>query len=274
MARQSNSIDTIPLMEALYTELLGLLHELTPEQWDSPTSCAGWTVKDVAAHLLDGNQRRLSICRDGHALTFAGGDLGAFLNGLNASWVEAARRLSPRLLIEMHELIGAQVLDFWKSQDPHAPAFFPVAWAGETESEMWFDCARDFTEHWHHQQQIREAAGAASLICPVYYPTVLSILMRCVPVAYAGVDAGAGTAVQITASGDAGGDWTLSRSETGWDIRPGRGAEARAAVCMEQRDLWLLFTKKLPPEEAAARATIEGDSALVRPFFLARAIMG
>jgi uncharacterized protein (TIGR03083 family) len=29
-----------------------LIHELTPEQWDTPSLCAGWTVRDVVAHLL------------------------------------------------------------------------------------------------------------------------------------------------------------------------------------------------------------------------------
>lgn len=28
------------------------LHTLTPEQWEHPSLCAGWTVKDVAAHVI------------------------------------------------------------------------------------------------------------------------------------------------------------------------------------------------------------------------------
>jgi mycothiol maleylpyruvate isomerase-like protein len=133
---------------------------------DAPTACADWTAKDLTAHLLDGNQRRLSICRDGQRVSFPGGDLGTWLNDLNASWVYAARRLSPRLLIDLHKLVGPQIIEFWRSLDPHADAFFPVAWAGESRSDVWFDCARDFTEHWHHQQQIRETS-AASLITAV-----------------------------------------------------------------------------------------------------------
>ena len=41
----------------------------------------------------------------------------------------------------------------------HGRAIFSVAWAGESESENWFDVARDYTERWHHQQQIRDAVG-------------------------------------------------------------------------------------------------------------------
>lgn len=29
-----------------------LLDELTPQQWQAPTLCAGWTVRDVVAHTI------------------------------------------------------------------------------------------------------------------------------------------------------------------------------------------------------------------------------
>ncbi|GLW27915.1 maleylpyruvate isomerase family mycothiol-dependent enzyme [Actinoplanes regularis] len=33
------------------TELAGMLAGLTPEQWDAPTLCAGWRVREVVAHI-------------------------------------------------------------------------------------------------------------------------------------------------------------------------------------------------------------------------------
>lgn len=33
-------------------DLLELLRSLTPEQWQHPTSCSGWDVRDVVAHVL------------------------------------------------------------------------------------------------------------------------------------------------------------------------------------------------------------------------------
>jgi hypothetical protein len=35
----------------------------------------------------------------------------------------------------------------------------PVSWAGPDPAPLWLDCARDFTEYWVHQQQIRDATG-------------------------------------------------------------------------------------------------------------------
>lgn len=33
-------------------DILALLRSLTPDQWETPSLCEGWRVKDVAAHLL------------------------------------------------------------------------------------------------------------------------------------------------------------------------------------------------------------------------------
>ena len=39
---------------AQLADLRALGHDLAPEEWDAPSLCAGWTVKDVFAHLLYG----------------------------------------------------------------------------------------------------------------------------------------------------------------------------------------------------------------------------
>ena len=36
--------------------LRDVLRDLTPEEWDQPSLCAGWRVRDVAAHVIVGPQ--------------------------------------------------------------------------------------------------------------------------------------------------------------------------------------------------------------------------
>ena len=48
-----------PVFVAARTELLGLLGDLSCEQWAAPTMCPGSTVRDVALHLLHDDLRRL-----------------------------------------------------------------------------------------------------------------------------------------------------------------------------------------------------------------------
>lgn len=61
------------------------------------------------------------------------------------------------MLIELTEFTTPKVVRHLKNSYPKGTALFSVGWAGETESENWFDIAREYTEKWHHQQQIREA---------------------------------------------------------------------------------------------------------------------
>jgi uncharacterized protein (TIGR03083 family) len=40
------------LARAERTDLLEFVSGLTPQQWDAPTLCAGWRVRDVVAHMI------------------------------------------------------------------------------------------------------------------------------------------------------------------------------------------------------------------------------
>ena len=123
---------TAGLFPPLHHELIDLLRGLSPADWERPTVAGRWRVRDVAAHLLDTQLRRLSLQRDGHALapgTPIGSerDLAAHLNALNAEWIAAARRLSPRVLIEMLEATAPALTALLSSLAPEGPAIFPVS---------------------------------------------------------------------------------------------------------------------------------------------------
>jgi uncharacterized damage-inducible protein DinB len=60
-------IETVHLFPLLDAKLIELLRSLSPDDWNKPTVARLWTVKDVAAHLLDGNLRMLSRARDGYS---------------------------------------------------------------------------------------------------------------------------------------------------------------------------------------------------------------
>jgi uncharacterized protein (TIGR03083 family) len=268
----------VDLFPGLHAELMTLLRGLTPGDWSRPTACALWSVKDLAAHLLDGSMRRLSFGRDGLAATpdtpiSSYADLVGYLNRLNAEWTAAARRLSPRVLIELLDFTSGPVHAFFRSLDPHAPALFPVAWAGEEASQNWFDIGREYTERWLHQQQIREAVGAAGLTARRWLHPTLDIFVRALPLAYQGVNAPVGRSVRIAIEGEAGGVWTLVRSAQGWRIFAGWEAGQAATVSLDQGAAWRLFSKGLDPESARRSLRIEGDPRLGEPVLGTLAVM-
>src|SRR5205809_7618863 len=51
----------------LHAELIALLRGLEPDDWQRPTVCALWSVRDIAARLVVDDLRRLSSHRAGHA---------------------------------------------------------------------------------------------------------------------------------------------------------------------------------------------------------------
>lgn len=272
-------IDTRPLFPKLDAELLGLLEGLEAADWQRPTACAGWSVKDLTAHILDGSLRRLSFQRDrmvppppehpitGHA------DRVAFLNRLNADWVRAARRLSPRVLIELLEVTGPEVARLVAGLDPEGEALFPVAWAGQQVSPNWFDVAREHSERWHHQQQIRDAVGAEPLLGRELFGPVLDTFVRGLPHAWRAVEAAEGAAVGLVITGEAGGSWTLLAGRRGWELLTGRAEAPAVHLEISQEAAWRLFTNGLDRETARRRVTVTGEPALARPIFGYRAVM-
>lgn len=44
--------DLMPLAEEERADLLALLSELSPDQWDAPSLCTNWRVRDVATHIV------------------------------------------------------------------------------------------------------------------------------------------------------------------------------------------------------------------------------
>ncbi|HEY9196370.1 MAG TPA: maleylpyruvate isomerase N-terminal domain-containing protein, partial [Mucilaginibacter sp.] len=157
-------IEVKHLFKPLDDKLIELLESLTPEDWDKQTVAKAWKVKDVVSHLLEGNIRTLSMQKEGYyseqpPAINSYQDLVNWLNLLNAEWVKASRRISPNLLIVLHKATNGLVNEYYSSLDLNGPAVFAVNWAGESESLNWMHLAREYTEKWHHQQQIREATG-------------------------------------------------------------------------------------------------------------------
>ena len=98
---------------------------------------------------------------------------------------------------------------------------FPVSWAGEARSPVWFDVARELTERWHHQQQIRDAVGADPLTTREFLHPVLDTFMRALPFASRHVTADDGTLWKVEIGGPAGG--YLVPAPRGWSLAARRG---------------------------------------------------
>jgi hypothetical protein len=159
----------------------------------------------------------------------------------------------------MMKLATRQSAEFHESLDPFDTATFNVSWAGEETSLNWFDTARELTERWHHQQQIRLATHRPGIMTPDLYHPVLDCFLRGLPHAFLEVKASPGTVLLVEISGVCGGQWFLERGTGTWNLVPKSGGGFTARVTVPQELAWRLFTKGIDRSSARAQLEIDGD---------------
>ena len=236
------------------------------EQWKLPTVCPGWSVGDIARHLLGDDLGRLSRVRDGFreaSQAEPGEDLVLLVNRLNEQWVTALRRLSQSVVCNLLEITGEWTQAHFATLELGAIGS-PVSWAGPDPAPVWLDIAREYTERWHHQQHIRDAVGQPGQTDPRFLHPVLATFAYALPAALHDTDAPVGTIAHFHVHGEAGGDWSVERQPNGWQLYTGVPATAAARVDLDQDRAWRLYTKGITSPEAERHVRIQGDDHLAR----------
>lgn len=128
-------------------ELLGLLDQVQPEQYNLPTSCEGWTVKDLIAHLTNSAASvRMLMQRQLDKVPNAG---AAALNERNRKGVESRKDRSVASLIEELKAEHAQNIEFYQSLTFEQLAIEGALASGEiiTVEERFRRAANHYHEH-------------------------------------------------------------------------------------------------------------------------------
>jgi uncharacterized protein (TIGR03083 family) len=254
------------LFPEILERLLALLSGLDRADWDKPTVCSGWSVKDVALHLLGVEIGNLSIRRDGHVASEPIQDwdeLVSSINKWNQDWVHVSRRMSTALLIEMLRFVGGEVCEHIRLLNPHLLGG-PVSWVGPDPVPVWLDIAREYTERWHHQQHIRDAVNQPGLKEPKFFAPVLGAFIWALPRAFRAVRAVEGTTLTLAIVGESGGCWSIRREDAAWKLYAGEADDPEAVVQIDEDLAWRLFTGGVEPKAAEELVTCSGDRKLAK----------
>lgn len=243
--------------------LLAFLEGLTPAQWVAPSAAPGWTVRDLALHLLDDDLTWLSHQRDGSTAALVDmSDRRRFVELLaakNQRWVDAARGFSPRVVIDLLGWAGDQVDAFHARCDLRGEGW--VSWASSQPVPFWFNLAQEFTERWVHQQQMREAVGRVENHAD-HLPEVLRTFVWAVP-HQLGQPTDAATSLEVTVAGVA--CWTLTSNGGGWVMEERTATNPTATVTLSPDAAWRLFTgANLPPAQVAVTGPAQITDAVLR----------
>ena len=262
-------IKTLELFPELSTELVELLKSTSYKEWNKPSPVKGRTVKDLVSHLIDGSLRRLSLQRD----TFSNPtvkenietytDLVNYIQKQNRVWMDVTARLSPRILIDLLEYADKELFDFFKTLDPNDKAIFSVAWAGEKESANWFDIAREYTEKWHHQMQIRMSLDKPLLMDLKYIEPLYDTFMLGLPHLYNKMtDYPNGEKIKVTITGNLNKTWNL-RKEERWILDMDPDFVSHNVIEFPENLAWILFTNTDRNKEAyRSKILVKGDKTL------------
>jgi uncharacterized protein (TIGR03083 family) len=101
------------LAASQYDALLGMLRPLGDEQWDAPTDCEAWTVKDIFAHLLGWAEAVTSFAEARRQVTSMWSrrkEFGNVLDAQNQVQVDQRRHLTPKELIARFEEVVPKML--------------------------------------------------------------------------------------------------------------------------------------------------------------------
>jgi uncharacterized protein (TIGR03083 family) len=269
----------IPVLAPLRTvndALLDLLRGFEPDEWHRPTVHPDRTVKDLATHLLQGSLNRVSVLRDGFRVATGPisriEDLTALIQRNNREFMTAMRWVSPRILIDLLTIYDREMVAAFERLDPDG-AGLGVAWAGESVSRNWFDVAREYTEKWHHQQQLRDATGRPPLYDPALLTPALETFARGLPFAFRSRDAEDGTRVAVTVTGPVTPSWTLRRIGGTWSLWSGAHENADVSISLPADVAWRLWTKGVMADEARASMVVRGDATMAAPLTRFVAIM-
>lgn len=263
-------IDTIELFPDLSSALIILLKELNHSSWNKPSPVKDRTVKDIVSHLIDSSLRRLSIQRDRYTGNSVQADIRSydelirFIQVLNKEWMRVTDRLSPEILIDLLEYSEAALYEFFKTLDPEAKAIFPVQWAGHAESKNWFDIAREYTEKWHHQMQIRIALDKPLLMHKKFIKPLYDTFMVGLPHLYRELKAyPSGETIEIKLTGSLNKCWYLEKKGDSWVLVDHLENNVTTRIQFPEDDAWKIFTNTdRDKEKYISKLKIDGNTQL------------
>ncbi len=236
--------------------LLALIESLADDDWDRPTDCSEWTVRDMVAHLAGAVASQASwteFKRQNMGIPYMK-EVEMKIDAINRRQVEdRAGATHEELTAEFRENAPKAVRTRqrlpWPVRQLRLPLGPPLGFAS-----IGYVMDTIFTrDQWMHRHDIALATGREMVVSPEHDGRIQALVIR---------DLGRklkgqlhGRTIDLLLTGEAGGNF-----------RFGPGGQADAVIEMDTSTFNRLASGRLPAEAALAQATVEGDQAVATWF--------
>ncbi len=249
-------------LDEVWSSLIAACDRIGAEQWDLPTGCPGWTVKDQLSHII-GVERMVRGEPSPPSPGVTPSHVRNSFGELNEPWIDARRGTpGPEVLDELVEVVTERVGEL-RALAPER--FDVVGWSPIGDVPFREFLVTRVLDSWAHEQDVRRALGRPGGRNGAGESTVLDRCVRTMPfVVGKRVAPPDGTCVVFSVTG------VLGRMVP-VVVRDGRATAPVVApgaptvvLTMDQETFWGLGLGRVDPARAlsAGQAGIEGDIAL------------
>lgn len=244
------------LAQGEFQRLVELLLSIEGEEWEQPTYCTAWNVRQMVAHLAGAaaafaswEQFKRQMIQNPYIREAA-----VKVDAINRVQVEERAERSPAALIEEFRQAGPRAIRT-RARLPGLLRALPVPFGpplGVAPVGYLTDTiyTRDW---WMHRVDLSHATGRAMALSEAHDGRLLALVMRDL----AGrIEAGLHPhTVDLRLTGPAGATF-----------RFGKGLTPDATIEIDPLDFSLLASERITPDEARARATIQGNPRVAQWF--------
>jgi uncharacterized protein (TIGR03083 family) len=228
---------------------LQLLESLGPEDWERPTLCTAWSVRDILAHQAGAYRAGASFAELRHQFSQKvppGCEMIDVVNALQIA--ERAGRTPVELLAELRE-VGSRAIAA-RQRIPWLLRNVPLPIPGLGWCRLRYLTDEIFLrDTWSHRVDVSHATGRPLLLTHEHDGRFTALIGRDLARRLAPkLD---GSAVLFDLEGPAGGRF-----------RMGQATSPAASVAMDAIDFHLRVSARITAEQALARSRIGGDEAL------------
>lgn len=147
--------EQLDLMEQAWSSIDELVADVGPDDWDRPTDCPGWSVKDVLSHMAGGEDALLGRPRP--EVEVSGPHLRNEMGMRNEQQVEVRRARTGSGVVDEWRAHTAERLDVMRSWG--ADDWDVVTWAPPGEMPRRQALRFRIFDAWVHEQDMRRAVG-------------------------------------------------------------------------------------------------------------------